>query len=190
MAHSLTPQLGRHDHAHHGHAAGEACDHARDHARRAPDALLEAERLCAERGVRLTPIRRAVLEALYATHKPVGAYDLIEMLGQQGRRRMAPITVYRALDFLLAEGFAHKLASRNAFLACPHFHAPDEMVVFLICDQCGGVDEVANPDLARSLNRLIGHEGFAVDTRVLELSGRCAHCRRPARAAAAESLPA
>lgn len=187
----LRPDMAQfHQHAHdqnheHSHAQGAACAHAHDHARRAPEALAEAERLCRTRGVRLTPIRRAVLEALYATHRPVGAYDLIEMVGQRGARRMAPITVYRALDFLLAEGFAHKLASRNAFLACPHFHAPGEMVVFLICDQCGGVDEVASPDLASSLNRLIGHEGFAVDTRVLEMTGRCAHCRQPAATAVA-----
>lgn len=178
-----------HRHAHDGaHAHGEACAHVHNRARSAPEALAEAERLCRARGVRLTPIRRAVLEALYATHRPVGAYDLIEMLGQRGKRRLAPITVYRALDFLLAEGFAHKLASRNAFLACPHFHAPGEMVVFLICDQCGGVDEVASPDLAKSLSRLIGHEGFAVDTKVLEFSGRCAHCRAPAVSAPAESV--
>lgn len=182
-----------HRHAHdeaREEARGGACAHAHHRARSAPEALAEAERLCRTRNLRLTPIRRAVLEALYATHRPVGAYDLIEMLGRRGKRRLAPITVYRALDFLLAEGFAHKLASRNAFLACPHFHAPGEMVVFLICDQCGGVDEVASPDLARSLSRLIGHEGFAVETRVLEFSGRCAHCRAPAATEAAESVPA
>ncbi|WP_342360686.1 Fur family transcriptional regulator [Terrarubrum flagellatum] len=172
------------DHSHdHPHRLQTVCSHAHDHARRAPQALAEVERLCAQRGVRLTPIRRAVLEALYATHQAVGAYDLIEMVGARGKRRLAPITVYRALDFLLAEGFAHKLASRNAFIACPHFHAPGEMVVFLICDQCGGVDEIASPDLAKSLNSLIGHEGFAAETRVLELSGRCAHCRAPSLSA-------
>ena len=168
---------------HHDHSHGD-CAHAHHQARRAPKALAAAEQLCRSRGVRLTPIRRAVLEALYATHRPVGAYDLIEMLSETGRRRVAPITIYRALDFLLAEGLAHKLASRNAFLACPHFHKPGEMVVFLICNACGGVDEVASPDLAKSLNGLIGDERFSVETRILELSGRCAHCG-PAPAAAA-----
>ncbi len=178
------------DHVHsHAHAHGPHCDHARDNARRAPEAMAEVERRCRARDLRLTPIRRAVLEALYGTHKPLGAYDIIEIVGSRGGgRHLAPITVYRALDFLVAEGFAHRLASRNAFLACPHFHGPGDMVVFLICETCGGVDEAASPDMAASLNTLIGREGFAVETKVLELSGRCAHCRQPQQHPAA--LPA
>ncbi|MET0605678.1 MAG: Fur family transcriptional regulator [Beijerinckiaceae bacterium] len=173
---------------HHEHDHGSHCAHADDHARRAPEAMAEVERRCKERGLRLTPIRRAVLEALYGTHRPVGAYDIIELIGSRGGpRHLAPITVYRALEFLLAEGFAHKLASRNAFLACPHFHGPGDMVVFLICERCGGVDEAASPELAVSLNRLIGREGFKVETRVLELTGECSHCRNPADAAPALS---
>ena len=81
-------------------------------------ALAQAEAICRAHGARLTPIRRKVLEALYATHKPLGAYDLAEILGPKGRR-LAPITVYRALDFLMEQGLVHRLASQNAYIACP-----------------------------------------------------------------------
>ena len=84
-----------------------------------------AEAACAAGGARLPPIRRDVLGVLYSTHRPLGAYDEIaDALAGQGRRKLAPISVYRALDFLVAEGLVHRLASRNAYVACPHRHAP------------------------------------------------------------------
>src|SRR5690606_40431507 len=98
--------------------------------REAPAALDAAEAACRERGQRLTPIRRAVLEALYATHRPLGAYDLAEALTRQDERRVAPITIYRALDFLLEQGFVHKLETKNAFVACPPPLEPGEPVTF------------------------------------------------------------
>jgi Fur family zinc uptake transcriptional regulator len=156
------------------------CAHAHSHAERAPDALRQAEATCNEKGLRLTPIRRAVLESLFDSHCPAGAYDIIEALARKGAKRLAPITIYRALDFLLENGFAHRLASRNAYLACPFGHRPDTPVIFLICDACGGVDECTGKDLQASLSKLVDREGFHVENPVIELAGRCAHCRVPA----------
>ena len=95
-----------------------------------------AEALCAQRGQRLTPIRRKVLAALLGTHKPLGAYDIIERLALKGPRP-APITAYRALEFLRENGLVHRIESRNAFVACVHNHAASALVVFLICERCG-----------------------------------------------------
>lgn len=164
-----------HAHDHHAHHDG-ACDHATERAAVAGEALARAEATCARRGVRLTPIRRDVLEALYATHRPLGAYDIAEMLARESARRIAPITVYRALEFLLEQGFIHKLETRNAFIACPHAHKPDELVVFLICEACGGVDEVSSPAFSGSLAGVLGQAGFAPRARVVEIAGVCAHC--------------
>ena len=90
-----------------------------DHARCSSDAMAQAEAICTERGQRLTPIRRQVLEALLASHKPLGAYEIIDVLATQGGRP-APITVYRALDFLRENELVHRIESRNAFVACVH----------------------------------------------------------------------
>jgi Fur family transcriptional regulator, zinc uptake regulator len=147
-----------------------------DHDRCSADALAHAEALCVKRGERLTPMRRQVLEALAASHKPLGAYELIELVGSKGPRP-APITIYRALDFLTAQGLVHRIESRNAFLACINNHASDAPVVFLICEHCGAVGEAPSAAVAESLNAAAKSAGFTPKAPVLEISGVCAHCR-------------
>jgi Fur family zinc uptake transcriptional regulator len=165
-------------HVEHGHAEhSHECAHAHAHRERAPHAMVDAETLCRERNLRLTPIRRQVLEALHATHKPVSAYELIEQIGPQNGRMLAPITIYRALDFLLEAGFAHRLESRNAFIACPCRHDPGDLVVFMICDRCGGVDEAVSEELRSALGRLSQSHGFNPKAQVIELAGSCSHCQ-------------
>src|SRR5262249_11344265 len=96
-----------------------APDH--DHDRCSSDAMAVAEALCAQPGQRLTPTRRKVLAALRASHKPLGAYEIIDRLALKGPR-LAPITAYRALEFLRENGLVHRIESRNAFIACVHNH--------------------------------------------------------------------
>src|SRR5580658_10756189 len=124
-----------------------APDH--DHARCASAAIAHAETQCAARAQRLTPIRRRVLEALLASHKPLGAYEIIDHLA--GDTRPAPITIYRALDFLRDNGLVHRIESRNAFVACGHNHGDNDLVVFLICEKCGAVGEAPDGGAAEAL---------------------------------------
>ncbi len=168
-----------HDHAHdhrHDHGNG-SCRHAVDRVQQAAEALARAKAVCDARGARLTPIRREVLEALYQTHRPLGAYDLIDRLSAGDRKTLAPITIYRALDFLMEQGLAHRLASCNAFVACPHDHAPHDLVAFLICETCGGVDEMSSRPLSDALGAMLTGENFSPRSQVLEISGICGHCR-------------
>jgi Fur family transcriptional regulator, zinc uptake regulator len=158
-----------HDHAHHSHA------HAEDPAR----AVLRAEELCARSGARLTPIRARVLEVLAASQQPLGAYDLIERLDIEGRRP-APITVYRALDFLLAQGLVHRIESRNAFVACDHTHDQTDVVVFLLCERCGAASEACGLDVGSQLRQLAGGVGFEARAQVIEIAGICQVCRAAA----------
>lgn len=167
------------------------CAHAEDRSRQASEALAAAEAACQARGSRLTPIRRRVLEALYATHRPLGAYDIAQTLTLPGERALAPITIYRALEFLIGQGFAHRLASRNAFVACSHGHDPGAFVAFLICETCGGVDEFCAGEVAGAIRGVLEAQDFAPSYQLLEISGHCAHCREgshlagsPAQAAA------
>jgi Fur family zinc uptake transcriptional regulator len=159
-----------------GHAP-HACRHAQDHHAHAADALARAERLCRERGLRLTPIRRRALEALHADHRPVGAYDLADRMSPAGGRRLAPITIYRALDFLVEQGFVHRLSSRNAYVACLHGHGAGEVVAFLICETCGGVDEDSSPAIREAVAAITNGRRFASTHQVVEIVGRCEHCR-------------
>ncbi len=162
-----------HTHAH-GHHHG--CQHAHDRKAHADAIIARAEALCAARGARLTPVRRAVLAELVADHRPLGAYDLVERVSKREGRRLSPISVYRALDFLVEADIVHRLSSRNAFIACPHQHDVGAPVVFLICEACGGVDEVMSSSIAEALNGAAAALGFRAERRMIEISGQCGHC--------------
>jgi Fur family zinc uptake transcriptional regulator len=155
----------------------DACAHAAERASQAPGALAQAEDICRERGVRLTRIRRQVLERLYETHRALGAYDLAEALAAQTGRRVAPITVYRALEFLLEQGLIHRLVTRNAFVACPHQHDRHDVVAFLICEKCGGVDEASSSGVDVALASIFRKGQFAPREQIVEVAGLCAHCQ-------------
>ncbi|HEX3338819.1 MAG: transcriptional repressor [Pseudolabrys sp.] len=156
------------------HAVFPRPDH--DHGRCASDAIAHAEALCAARKERLTPMRRRVLEALLASHQPLGAYELIDRLAVRGQRP-APITVYRALDFLREQELVHRIESRNSFIACVHDHESSDPVVFLICEKCGAVGEAASAAVADTIKNASRAVGFVPKTPVIEISGICAHCK-------------
>jgi Fur family zinc uptake transcriptional regulator len=154
-----------------------APDH--DHGRCADDGLRQAEDICRRRGQNLTPIRRRVLEAMLASHRPLGAYEIIERLAGTVARP-APITVYRALDFLMENGLVHRIESRNAFLACAHTHDATSTAAFLICERCGLVGEIPASTIASSINEAARGGGFAPKMAVVEITGTCAHCQATA----------
>ena len=154
-------------------------DHHPDHMHAdAPSAVERARTVCAERGERLTPMRAQVLELLAGSQQPLGAYDLIDSIGSQGSRRPAPITVYRALDFLLGQGLAHRIESRNAFVACDHAHGHADVVVFLLCEKCGAAVEVSGGDIGNQLADVARNAGFEARGQFVEIAGECASCRR------------
>ena len=138
--------------------------------------MAHAEALCRTRGERLTPIRRQVLETLAAEHRPLGAYEIIDLLSAH-TKRLAPITVYRALDFLVANALVHRIESRNAYLACINNHGASDLVVFLICERCSAVGEAPSSAVAEILSAAAKAAGFLPRTPVIEISGVCAHCR-------------
>src|SRR5262245_60399805 len=145
-----------------------APDH--NHERCAADVIAHAVDLCASRAQRLTPMRRKVLEVLAASHKPLGAYEIIDAVAAGGPRP-APITVYRALDFLMANGLVHRIESRNAFLACAaHDHDATSAVAFLICERCGLVGEIPSASFAKDLNTAARASGFAPKLSVVEIT--------------------
>ena len=149
---------------------------------RLTDALAVAEARCANRGERLTPIRREVLGILLSTQGPLGAYDILERLGPHSGqapypRRPAPYAVYRALAFLCDNGFVHRLESRNAYLACLSPHAPGDLIIFLICEDCGTVGETASPQVASGIESAVRAAQFTPKARIIEISGICTRCR-------------
>ena len=141
------------------------------------DALARADALCRGRGVRLTPLRRRVLELVWGSHRAVKAYDLLAALGE-GVGAAKPPTVYRALEFLMGQGLVHRIDSLNAFVGCP-VPGRHHSAQFLICGSCGEVSELNAPSIDRAVARQAADSGFAVSRQVIELHGKCPRCTAP-----------
>lgn len=147
-----------------------------DHSLCIIEALENANKLCTQRGARLTPLRRQVLELIWQSHKPLGAYKILEKLQNTQGGRAAPPTVYRALDFLLKEGLIHRIASLNAFIGCLHPDFP-HVGQFFICQTCGNTAELDLPHLHADLLQQAHQLGFKVEKSTIELMGVCLHCQ-------------
>ena len=149
-----------------------------DHSHCTNDLIARAERTCERRGSKLTGQRRDILASVAQSHSAVGAYDIIERMAEHGPRP-APITVYRALDFLLAHGLVHKIESRNAFVACSHSHE-GQPAALLICETCGTVAELDAPDIFESIAEKAKARKFSPAHTLIEMSGTCESCARAA----------
>lgn len=137
-------------------------------------AILSTERACADRGLRLTPLRRRVLEILLETHVALGAYDVLARLDAEGLGSKPPVA-YRALNFLVENGFAHRIERLNAFVACVH-PGEDHSPAFLICRSCGHVAEAGDAPLS-VLREVADQAGFVLERTVLEAEGLCPACQ-------------
>ncbi|QDH13652.1 transcriptional repressor [Formicincola oecophyllae] len=158
--------------------------------------LQHAEQLCTARGEKLTAVRRQVLGLVLASLRPVGAYDLLERL-RHSRTNAVPPTIYRALDFLRAQGFIHKIERLSAFVACHDMvhqgegallngaqaHDPQgwhhaDQAQFLICRHCGEARELRHETFRTIMEETAHQEGFEPETAVVEITGRCKQCRQ------------
>jgi Fur family zinc uptake transcriptional regulator len=140
--------------------------------------LDQAAEACAMKGGRLTDIRRSVLALIIGAGGPIGAYSLLDQLKAE-RSNAAPVTVYRALDFLMENGLIHKIERLNAFVACTE-HAENEhhehSVQFLICRICGTVAEIEDRGIAAAVTKAAGKTGFRPDHATIEVEGTCGTC--------------
>jgi Fur family zinc uptake transcriptional regulator len=138
------------------------------------DALTAAEARCAADGLRFTPVRRKVLEILLQNHRALGAYTILDRLREDGFGSQPPVA-YRALDFLVANGLAHKIERLNAFIACvhpSHSHTP----AFMICRLCDAVAEAQSSPAQGALGKAARATGFRIERTVVEASGICPSC--------------
>ena len=158
-------------------AESHACSSPDHHVHDAAGFVSAVERACSERGLRLTEIRARVLGLVADAGKPIKAYDLLDKVREgEGAGAAAPPTVYRALDFLLANGFIHKLESVNAFVACHHPNAAQHSAPFLICDGCHKAVELEDEHVVATLDAQARALGFSPQTQTLEVHGLCAEC--------------
>jgi Fur family transcriptional regulator, zinc uptake regulator len=165
------PARARAHTAHAGHTAHTAHRHPAS----SDAALALADEYCRERGEKLTPIRRKVLELLLNSGRATKAYSLLDEM-RQIHPGSAPPTVYRALDFLLAAGLVHRIESINAFTVC-HDLTQCQHGMLVVCQQCGSVTELHQPTLREALIAQVEDAGYRLAGEEIELKGLCAACQ-------------
>jgi len=149
-----------------------------DHGKCVAEAIAAAEARCTRERRSFTPLRRRVLELVWSSHGPVGAYELLDELRSE-RRGAAPPTIYRALDFLMGNGLIHRIESLNAYVGCgsPDHHAEQHKGgQFLICRDCGAVAELDDPAIAQTIATRAQTLGFDVERQTIEVTGLCPRC--------------
>ena len=146
-----------------------------DHGKCLARALDHAETIC---GARLTDSRRRVLELIWRSHAPIGAYEVLDAL-RRDKPNAQPPTVYRAIEFLARHGLVHRIESRNAFVGCDvydidrsHGHGGQ----FLICRACGAAAEMNDPRIKAAILSSARDAGFTVGRRTIEVEGLCPNC--------------
>lgn len=145
-----------------------------DHGACVSDTIAAAEARCSTGGLRFTPVRRKVLEILLQEHRALGAYAILDKLREDGFGSQPPVA-YRALDFLVANGLAHKIERLNAFIACvhpSHAHTP----AFMICRLCDAVAETHSSPARGALGDAARATGFRIERTVVEAEGVCPAC--------------
>ncbi|WP_424979507.1 Fur family transcriptional regulator [Leisingera sp. S232] len=147
-----------------------------DHSSCVHDSIAAAEAHCRQHALQFTKVRRRVLEILLQEHRALGAYDILDRLRQEGLGSQPPVA-YRALDFLVTNGLAHKIERLNAFIACSHpgdSHAP----FFLICRSCDAVAEAHREPSQGQLGAAAREAGFIIERAVIEAEGLCPKCQQ------------
>ena len=146
-----------------------------DHSACIEDATSKAEILCKNKGLRFTKIRRKVLQLICSSHKPLGAYDILDCLRKEGIKAEPP-TVYRALGFLIEAELAHRLDTLNAFIGCVNPETSHQGQ-FLICRDCKSVSEMNDNEIIELINSKATNNGFSATQQMLEIEGQCNQCK-------------
>ena len=136
--------------------------------------IQEAEYYCKENGLNFTPVRRKVLEILLHKNTAIGAYEILDLLREAGFKNQPPVA-YRALDFLVQNGFAHKIEQLNSFIGCTH-PGKDHSPAFMICRNCDSVSEEEALIRNLSVSQIASKAGFTVEKAVIEARGLCHSC--------------
>lgn len=144
--------------------------------RNVKSAVMAAQSVCESRGARLTPARQQMYELLLSASRPLSAYELLAELETRLSKRLAPLTVYRALDFLTAQGLVHRLESNQSYVACAHPEAPRHDALYLVCENCGTSKEVHSDAVDAFLAGMSRAHRFKASRPVLEIQGTCADC--------------
>jgi Fur family transcriptional regulator, zinc uptake regulator len=145
-------------------------------ARKLAQTIERATKIFADKNIRFTKLRQQVFEEIAATYSSIGAYEILARMAGKGTR-VAPISIYRALDALLEAGVIHRLESKNAFFACRRTdHSKGRRPLFLSCEKCGAVGEVDGQHIFDLIGQAATGAKFAPRVKFVEVQGLCPRC--------------
>lgn len=133
------------------------------------------ENVCRKRNIKLTKQRKTVLMIMLDAQKAMSAYDLLDLLKVEEPQAKPP-TIYRVLEFLLQQGFIHKVESTNSYIICPHFGQLNHVSILFICDNCKQILETNSTQIEDSLKILASQYQFQTKHSVIEIHGLCQSC--------------
>lgn len=131
-----------------------------------------------ERGIRLTPQRRALLEVIDKTGLHLDAERLYE-LARQKDPKINRVTVYRTIKMLKDAGLVDELDLMH-WSGDQHYYESrlKQEHAHMICLQCGRVEEFFGEPLKKLRQRIESHFGFQVVNVRIEVGGYCSNCQR------------
>jgi Fur family transcriptional regulator, ferric uptake regulator len=141
----------------------------------APDApplecrtLADAVAALRERGLRLSAVRRLVLEALFEEDAPMSAEEIAR------RRNLDPSSVYRNLEALESQGLLrHVHLGHGPGLYAPRGRGERE---YLFCESCGAVRALAPSELDEVRDRVRERFGYQARFTHFPIVGLCPAC--------------
>ena len=136
--------------------------------------ISKVRELCEIRKLNLTASRSAIMSALIKSNGPKTAYQILESMHKKVPSTK-PATIYRALDFLCANGFAHRIESDNTYVACEGNESA-HVAQFLICLKCKQAIEFHSHQATAEITKRANKEGFKITEEVLEAKGFCQNC--------------
>ena len=144
--------------------------------RRLAKAVERASQAFTEKNLRFTKLRQDVFQEIASTYTSIGAYDILARLAEKGTR-LAPISIYRAIDALIEAGVIHRLESKNAYFACRRLdHTTGRRPIFLACEKCNAVQEVDSEGIFETIDRVSRAASFQPRVKFVEVSGLCRNC--------------
>ena len=132
---------------------------------------------CKLNNIRITKLRKLILEHLCKIEKPITAYELLDRLIQCSapQKRYNIMSVYRILNFLLDNGLIHKIDSNNTYSIC--CRPGINICQLFICQSCSGKIETHKASISHALAKVADHHNFTILSNKIEVLGLCQSCK-------------
>lgn len=127
-----------------------------------------------ENGYRLTPARRAVVQAVATSPRAVTPLEVYDS-ARKRHRALGLVSVYRTLERLEQLGLVqrvHQPEGCQAFISAGDGHQH-----LLLCKRCGRTTFFEGDDLQPLFRSIARRTGFSIGEHWLQLFGLCQDCK-------------